>query len=223
MCIEGILQNYYGVKKVVRKKDKIAFSYETTSGEGYLICDSLTLSGKKAFVKLVGLLRDMENIFGGSYKADPWVVKLKEIASKRWNIYDNADIEARMEAQIEASAGGNKNLAAPKRYNTSLDCIMQSQFGIKKVFLKTPKVVGYFLGGDPDPSYDYFTKAGGKAYNQLTKLIYDLGVLFGSDFDSNHIVNCFDEIASENRYKFTTNEKWRHINGTNENKSKALS
>jgi len=179
VCIESILQNHYGVKKVILKNDRIAGGYTVASDSEYLVFESLTISGKKAFGKLIGLLRDMEYILGGRYHAAPWVARLKEIASKRWNVYDNAAIEQ----------------AVPEKPFTSLECIMRNQFGIKKVFLNRPKHYGQRVGGDIE--YDYFTRAGGRVYEQLVKLIYALGELFGSGFDTCFIVGTLDNIVME--------------------------
>jgi len=47
MCIENILQNYYGVKKVALKNNRIAGRYAAASGNDYLVFESLTVSGKR--------------------------------------------------------------------------------------------------------------------------------------------------------------------------------
>jgi len=126
----------------------------------------------------------MEHILGSCYQAAPWVAKLKEIASRRWNIYDNVAISE----------------SVPAARNASLDCIIQAHFGIKKPFLKKPKIYGYFLGGEPELAYDYFTKAGGKAYGKLIQLVYDLGNLFGVGFDTCRIVDVLDDIVTSDCY-----------------------
>jgi len=179
MCIESILQNHFGVKKVTFEKSDVIRDCESAFGEDCTVCESLTPSGKEAFAKLIGLLEDIECVFVEGHSTDPWAEQLKEIASKRWNIYDNVDIEANI----------------PRFRNTSLDSIIQAHFGIKRVFLKTPKIYGYLLRGEPEPQYEYFTRAGGRAYGQLTELIYDLGELFGSDFHSNRIIDLMDSVS----------------------------
>jgi len=192
MCIEDILQKHYGTKKVALKKDKAIKNYMDADGNDYIAFESLTVSGKKAFAKLIGLLRDLECIID-DYEATPWVSKLKEIASKRWNIFDNADIEDNV---------------SEFRF-VCLETIIQNQFGVKKVFLNKPIHRSSRANGvqtNNNEQTNYFTKTGAKAYGRLTELIYDLGELFNSDgfgfdvFNTCHIVGCLDDIVSECNY-----------------------
>jgi hypothetical protein len=172
--LESILQDFYGVKKVFLKNPRIANRYEVAAGSKYHIYECLTSSGKKAYSKLIGLLYDLESILGGSFKARPWVMKLHETA----NMGDFTGIPENAE-------------------NTCLDSILMSRFRCKKVFLKKPKICGYYLGGEPDPDYEYFTRAGGRAYGRLVSLVENLAELFGNNFDSHDIVSILDDIATK--------------------------
>lgn len=78
-----------------------------------------------------------------------------------------------------------------------LEDILSKCFGCKKPFLKKPKVVRVFKDGEKQ--YEYFTKAGGKAYEKLIDTVYglkDLGVID----DDISIVTILDSIVSRDNY-----------------------
>ena len=173
MCFEELIKSKYGVKKVYLNKPRIATRYRVATGDEYHIYDYLTVSGGKAFTKLVVLLQDLEAIFDGNFLASPWGTKLNEVAC----MGGIADIP--LEAQ-----------------NHCLDSILRNHFGCKKAFLKNRKIVGHYFGDRDWPDYEYFTVAGGKAYNKLTGLIYDLGKLLGKGFNSDSMVAWLDSIVT---------------------------
>jgi hypothetical protein len=88
-------------------------------------------------------------------------------------------------------------MSNPEPIMLALDEILAKYFGVKKPFLKKRRVRGYWHGDPSDPDYEYFTRAGGKAYEKLIDLLEDLGPLIGESFDSNHFVRELDRIVSE--------------------------
>jgi len=175
MNLESILRDHYGVTRVYLKKSRISGRYKSATGDEYHINDYFTSAGRKAYSKLICLMYDLESILGGCFSAAAWVMQLHETA----NIGDFTDI-------------------ATKTENTCLESIVQSHFGCGKVFLKKRRICGYYTGaGEPEPDYEYFTKAGGKAYERLVRLLGDLGTLFGQGFDDHFMVSCLDQIVTE--------------------------
>ena len=80
----------------------------------------------------------------------------------------------------------------------TLEEILQEFFGRKKPFLKRKRLCGHWMGGgEPEPDYEYLTRAGGKAYGKLVCLMYDLEKLLGDGFDANKWISILDEIVSE--------------------------
>jgi len=75
-----------------------------------------------------------------------------------------------------------------------LESLLIKHFGIKKAFLKRKRLVGYLFD---EPVYEHWTSQGGKAYEKLTRLLYDLDELLGEDFDANSWVETLDNIANE--------------------------
>ena len=79
----------------------------------------------------------------------------------------------------------------------TLEKILQEFFGCNKPFLKQKCICGYWTGNPPEPEYEYLAKSGGRAYNKLTRLLYALALLLGSEFDANHWISILDQIVSE--------------------------
>lgn len=81
----------------------------------------------------------------------------------------------------------------------SIEEILPKYFGCKKVFLKRPRLVGYWVGGRNE--YEYMTRSGWKSYGEITSLLYDLEKLLGSDvINANSIIAELDGIISDNQY-----------------------
>ena len=83
----------------------------------------------------------------------------------------------------------------------TLEQILQKFFGCNKPFLKRKRICGYWTGGgEREPDYTWLTQAGGRAYGNLTGLLYALEPLLGKEFDANRWVTILDQIASEEEY-----------------------
>jgi hypothetical protein len=82
----------------------------------------------------------------------------------------------------------------------SLEDILQMHYGCGKPFLKKRKIVGYYLGGEAEPDYEYLTVSGGKAYGKLTGLLYSLERLLGNDFDADRWISDLDDIVNSKHY-----------------------
>jgi len=82
----------------------------------------------------------------------------------------------------------------------ALDEILHKYFGSKNAFLAKRKTIGYVAGGEPEPMYRYVSVSGGKAYGNLTGLLYDLENLLGKEFDANRWITELDDIVSGEDY-----------------------
>jgi hypothetical protein len=79
----------------------------------------------------------------------------------------------------------------------ALDEILLKYFGCKKPFLKKRRVVGHWSDGEPD--YEYMTRAGGRVYEKLVKLIGDIGILTENMSATDHVVGVLDQIVRGDR------------------------
>ena len=73
--------------------------------------------------------------------------------------------------------------------------ILQKHFDCKKPFLKNPKP----YTDECETRLEYMTQHGYRSYSKLVELIYDLGEI-GIGIDSEHVVECLDNIVSGQEY-----------------------
>lgn len=74
----------------------------------------------------------------------------------------------------------------------TLEEILQKYFNCSKPFLSKRKVIGH--ESDGTPCYEYFTKSGGAAYEQLVDLIYALEKL-DVGINANDVIETLDDIV----------------------------
>lgn len=70
----------------------------------------------------------------------------------------------------------------------TLEEVLQKDFNCKRPFYKNPKK-------NADGSREYLTKAGSKAYSQLTEMLYNIGAI--TETDMNEVVERLDQIVNE--------------------------
>jgi len=75
-----------------------------------------------------------------------------------------------------------------------LEEILQQFFNVKRPFYKNPPVSG--VDSDGEVHHNPMTKAGWKAYNSLTDLIYALGRM-DIGIDANKVIENLDQIVNE--------------------------